>query len=354
MIVYFSTINRGAPIDKGGELIKLNWENKKIIKKIAIFPFDPQIHEDPNPRGNTRGGRGILLRDRHLMVATYHSLHIYDLDLNFERKISHPLFVGLHELCQNQDLIWVSSTAIDAVIGVDMNGTLHESWWPRESPFLQKHLSISFLEIDKGVDNRLRYLDGEHLRSKSHLHLNAVAVNEGRVFALFGRNGMVYDLTNDKILMENTSESGYHNLVITNEHILIIHTRKQRLMVYDHDGSLVKAIDLLKFPEVANIYKKSKGRLGNLIRKIQKRNILRLALQTIAGNSEKINRLVNRNAIASPIFVRGLFPLDRDRVLIGFSPATIVEVDYKQEELLDLYQYSSDVEVCPHGLVALT
>lgn len=355
MNIYFSTVVRGESVDKGGEIVKLNWETKRILRRVPIVSFDPPIEDDPNPRGNSRGGRGILLQNGNLVVATYHSLHIYDLDLNFKRKISHPLFVGIHEICQNedQDRIWVSSTAIDAVIGIDANGILRESWWPRERPFLQKYLSVSPLVIDKSKDNRLLYLDGEHLRSSSHLHLNAVAVYEDKRFALFGRNGMVYDLTNDEILIENRSGSGFHNLVITNEYILINHTKKRRLMVYRHDGSWIEAIDLLSFPEVAKIYKSFKSYLGDLTRKIQKKNISRLVFKAIAGKSDRLDSIINRNAIATPIFVRGLFPLDRDRVLIGFSPATIIEVDIKQHKLLDLYQYSKNVEVCTHGLLAL-
>ena len=57
--------------------------------------------------------------------------------------------------------------------------------------------------------------------------------------------------------------------------------------------------------------------------------------------------------IVSPNFVRAPFPLDQDRVMIGLSPATIIEVDYKQGKLLDLYQYSNNVEVCLHGLLVL-
>ena len=101
-------------------------------------------------------------------------------------------------------------------------------------------------------------------------------------------------------------------------------------MVYSHDGDLIKNVDLLKFPDVDAIYSKSKDNwFTTLMHMVQKGNIAR------------------------PIFVRGLFPLEAHRVLISFSPATIIEVDYEQEVLLDLYQYSEDVRVTPHGLLAV-
>jgi len=345
VIVYFSTVNRGASIDKGGELIKLDWKNKKIIQKITIFPFDPQIHEDPNPRGNTRGGRGILFSGGDLVVATYHSLHIYDQDLNFKRKISHPLFVGLHEICKKQDLICVSATAIDGVICVDTDGVLQESWWPRENDFLQKHLDIAPLSIDKSVDNRLRFLNGKHLASKSHLHLNAVAQEDGKLFALFGRRGLVYNLSDQNITIENKGDFGFHNLVVSNNLIFTIHTRKRKLLIYNQKGSLVKAINLLKFKEVADIYKKSGGPNYNLLRFFE--------YFRFARPIGKIGGFLSGQKAAATLFVRGFHLLAQNRALIGFSPATIIEIDYEKEILLDFFQYSEDISIAPHGLAAL-
>lgn len=345
MIVYFSTVNRGAPIDKGGELIKLDWKNKKIIKKIAIFPSDPQIHEDPNPRGNTRGGRGILFSDGDLVVATYHSLHIFDQDLNFKRKISHPLFVGLHEICKKQDLFCVAATAIDGVICVDADGILEESWWPRENDFLQSHLDIAPLSIDKSADNRLLFLNEKHLASKSHLHLNAVAQNDGNLFALFGKRGVVYNLSDQSIIIENKGDFGFHNLVVSNNRIFTIHTRKRTLLIYTHTGSLVKAINLLRFKQVAGIYKKSGGPNLTLLKFFK--------YFPFAKRIEKSSGFLSRQKAAAALFVRGFSLLDQNRALIGFSPATIIEIDYEKEILLDFFQYSEDISIAPHGLAVL-
>jgi len=345
MIVYFSTVNRGAPINQGGELIKLDWKKKKVINRIAIFPSDPQIHEDPNPRGNTRGGRGILFDNGDLVVATYHSLHIYDPDLNLKRKISHPLFVGLHEICKKQNLICVSATAIDGVICVDSDGRLQESWWPRENEFLQNHLDIGPLAIDKSVDNRLRFLNGGHLASKSHLHLNAVAQNDGKLFALFGKRGLVYNLSDQNIVIENKGEFGFHNLVVSNDRIFTLHTRKRTLLIYNHSGLLEKAIHLLKFKEVADIYKKSGGPNLSLLKFFK--------YIPFSKQIEKSGGFLSRQKAAATLFVRGFSLLDQNRALIGFSPATIIEIDYEKEILLDYFQYSENISVAPHGLAAL-
>ncbi|MFP5212457.1 MAG: hypothetical protein ACLGPL_03680, partial [Acidobacteriota bacterium] len=265
----------------------------------------------------------------------------------------HPMFAGLHEVARDGERILAASTSIDAVVGIETNGTPGESWWPREDAVLQNHLSVEPLAIDKSLDNRLLYLEGEHLRNKSHLHLNAVAEYQGRIFVLFNAYGMVYDVTNKKIVLEDPSIFGCHNLLIQNDRIFINDTRGRRLMIYDMNGKLVKAIELLDFPEVAAIHKKCGLQLGDYLVKMERNPFTKALLKLLKSVIGKVKGLNKGRSIARPIFVRGLAPLSGDRVLIGFSPATIVEVDYKRNKLLSFYQYSDNVEVCPHGLTAI-
>jgi len=58
MDIYFSTVFRYAPIDQAGELVRLDWDTKHVISKVPVAPRSLQF-EDPNPRGNSRGGKGI-------------------------------------------------------------------------------------------------------------------------------------------------------------------------------------------------------------------------------------------------------------------------------------------------------
>jgi len=50
------------------------------------------------------------------------------------------------------------------------------------------------------------------------------------------------------------------------------------------------------------------------------------------------------------IFVRGLELINDGRVLVGVSPASILEIDLHAKKLLDFYRYSSDVGDAVHGL----
>ena len=87
MHVYFGTVVRTAPVSEGGELIKLNWDDKTITRRVPIVPDNPSVAHDPNPRGNTRGCRGIQIRDGHVLAANYHTIEVFDRELNHERSI---------------------------------------------------------------------------------------------------------------------------------------------------------------------------------------------------------------------------------------------------------------------------
>jgi hypothetical protein len=61
----------------------------------------------------------------------------------------------------------------------------------------------------------------------------------------------------------------------------------------------------------------------------------------------------SRKDHSSTDFVRGLSPLSGSRVLVSFSPANIVELDFERKKLLGIHQDSRNIEMSPHGLMAL-
>ena len=110
MQVYLGIVVRTAPMREGGELVKIDWAEKSVQASLTIFPDDPSLDHDPNPRGNGRGCRGIALVDDGVLAATYHTLKVFDADLVQRRDISHDLMAGLHELHMLDDgTIWAAS-----------------------------------------------------------------------------------------------------------------------------------------------------------------------------------------------------------------------------------------------------
>ena len=99
VIVYFTTVNRLASINAGGEIVSVDWERKKILGARPITPIRFSGIDD-NPRGGTRGGRGIHFGDGCVHAASYNSVVTFDRELNELQTRGHLAFANLHETCQ--------------------------------------------------------------------------------------------------------------------------------------------------------------------------------------------------------------------------------------------------------------
>lgn len=332
MHLYFSTVLRNAPPLRGGELVQLDWDSKRVLARTTIAATDPLL-DDPNPRGNTRGGRGVAVLGDTVAVCSYHTVRFFDRDLRPLRDLSHPLMVGLHELAPTaRGTLWVTSTAIDAALEIDLaTGKALRELWPREQPGIQRALGVEPLPIDKGADNRTRFLEGDHLRNRHHLHLNAVAEHRGEVFALFNRPGVVANLDRDEVVIRDKGIRRGHNLLIDEAgRALVNDTSKRHVYGFDlASGERVSEIDLMKIGPVARL-----ARFRDPVRE------LKLALH-------------RRGWIAlappKPIFVRGLARCGGS-LFVGLSPATLLELDASSGRLLDHFTFDTRVHACIHGI----
>lgn len=319
MIVYFSTVRRRRPIGEGGELVQVDWRTKKVLRAIPIFPSDPDILDDPNPRGNSRGGKGLLVQDGEVLVGTYHTLLVFDRGLNLKRRIANNLFVNIHEICTDGEDLWVSSTAIDCALKVDRRGRTLKTWWPREEPALRARFGLSPLAIDPALDHRLRHLHEELSLKEGHTHLNAVCRGNGQTFVLLNRQGALVQIEPEvRVIIEDERLRNSHSPALSPDgrHILFCASFHKEILFYDlASGGLSRRIPLRGFPEVARLQQEHPDQPFN-----------------------------------AALFVRGLEIIDADRLLVGVSPAAILEIDAAAGRLLGLFRYSDDVGDAVHGL----
>jgi hypothetical protein len=351
MRVFFSTVVRGAPVQQAGEIVQLDWERKVVTARAKIYPTNPEL-DDPNPRGNTRGGRGIAFFNRHILVCSYHTVCLFDPALTPIRDISNSLMVGLHEIYhpENSDRLWVTATAIDAVLEIDIEtGETTRQFWPRERAGFQNELGLTPLEIDKDADNRGRFLSRHHLEHPHHLHLNAVCDWRGELHGLFNAFGAVVNLERESVLIREAALRGAHNLIIREDGVTFINdTLGHSIRIYDlADGALVKSIDLTQFDWVRALVAGDPTSSG-LVR----------GLARYPRISQPIHRiLTGLNLMPSlpawSLFVRGL-ALVGDSLFVGISPASILQIDWQSDKLVDAYTYSQDKHVSIHGLRVAT
>lgn len=330
MQVYVGTVVRAAPVRDGGELFKLDWETKSIVRRLPIFPENPALDHDPNPRGNGRGCRGIVLHDGQVIAATYHTLKVFDNDLEHQRDVTHGLMVGLHEIqLVDSGGVWTSSTTVDAALRFDLaTGDLVEGFWPREVTSFQQSLELVPGDYDKSRDLRAELIGVQLKDDPCHLHLNAVCAWDGSVYALLNRFGVVANLSSGEIVIRDPRIVGAHNLVILDDgKALVCATRSSAVRVYDiHAREFEKEIRLLDFPWVRDLER----RLG-------------------LGKRWHDFLTGRRKTVAKPFFVRGLDVVG-DLVFVGFSPASVVCFHRGSGEFVDSFNYSEDVRVCVHGL----
>ncbi len=334
--IVFGTVVRAASIEQGGELVVMDWEKKEVADKVSIWPRNPTIGDDPNPRGNARGCRGVRYHEGDIYAATYHTLERYDEHLNKVGEINGGLMAGLHEIgLTERNTVWVSSTAIDAALEYDLaTGEQCRALWPREMEALQEALGLEPLALDKSADNRLQFLDSSATDTGSHLHLNAVEEHAGNVYALCNAHGVVVDLTNQHVVLEHEGLKGAHNLKITDDGIVIVNDTMGRAVQFFRLGSgeCFRRIDLTQYQWV--------------------RRLVRWQIPRYWGRELATRMGVMEDVVARPLFVRGLV-VAGDSIFVGVSPASILQIDVSSGALVDAYQYSDDVHVCIHGLEAM-
>lgn len=330
--IFFSTIFRYAPsAEKAGELIKLDWENKKVVKQVSIAQKTLQF-EDPNPRGNSRGGRGIAVIGDRIVVAGYCELQVFDQEFNFLYALTNNLMAGIHEVFHaGKDQLWITSTTLNNALLLNIDtGEILDQIWPQEIPEFKSHWMLKAKSIDKSADNRIRYLSSDIFKDPNHLHFNAVTEHGGDLFGLFNRFGAVVNISKHKILLEDPSIRGAHNLLINEEGIIFVNdTRNQGVNLYRLNGKLVKRINLLPLHRVS--WRVPFNKLSNPLRKIANQVGL------------------TRQQVVSVFHVRGL-DVRNNLLFSGISPAAILCVDWKTGTRVDAFDYSDDCRIAIHGL----
>ena len=334
MQVYFSTVIRDAPPKQGGELVWLDWQTKQVKRRVPIVATNPDLN-DLYSGSSTRGGRGIQVLGERVIVASYHTLKIFDRELVHLRDVSHPLMVGLHEVCvDGTDAVWVCCTAVDAALRISLkNGAVLRQFWPAEMPEFQQRFGVTPTKIDKQADNRTLFLDKARYKL-DRLHLNSIAVWQGEVYAFLADLGAVVNLGRRETVIQDVALRGGHNLIIQDDGTAILNdTYCRAIRFYNlHTGSLQKVVNLTDFPAVRA-----------LLRKHDAVYWWRKALRKAGLCSHTPPR---------PLFVRGM-SLAGDWLFVGVSPAAILCLDWQRGELIDMYCYAQDVHVCVHGLMAV-
>ena len=129
MRVIATTVIRNSVLgsEVHGHTFDVDFSSGKV-NRVLDTPDPINIHSNPNPRGGTRGGRGIQVRKGVIYVSNHDTIYMYDRKMRPKGKLTHPLSAGIHEIWAGKDGIWVTSTDIDSVVKLGYDGKLMKKW----------------------------------------------------------------------------------------------------------------------------------------------------------------------------------------------------------------------------------
>lgn len=150
------------------------------------MPESDWRHVDPNPRGGTRGARGVSATADRLVIANSNTIFVFDRTWALETTLTHPLAGALHDILAEDDGVWVTSANADLLLKLGWDGAVLDSWCWRDDRALVR--TLGFRSVPP-FDATLDYRDPRVLRSGAHntIHLNALARVPDGMLLSFGR-----------------------------------------------------------------------------------------------------------------------------------------------------------------------
>ena len=351
MKIVFTTVVRHAPVAAGGWARVAEWPSGRLLAERPVVPADPPV-DDPNPRGNSRGGRGVVVAGDAIVIANYHSLEICDQALRPVGTFSHGNFAGIHEIKRRRKRLLVASTAVNAAAEVPLEAVLGAAaatgkhaaaavcfWWPTEALAVCERLGVPATSYpDKQADNRLRYLELHNRGHAGHLHLNAVDADGEQVYALLNKPGAILRLSGPgsmEVVLRHPLLEGAHNLEFVGPgRAWVVGTRSGLLLECDLVGGTVRPlIDLAATPFAREVARGGgEPQTWSGLRWLQRKQAPTAAEPT-----------------ARPLFWRGL-AVNADWIFVGTSPAAILGFDRRSFAYQGVVRFGANAREIVHGI----
>lgn len=305
--IFVSTVIRSSrDADITGHFYKIDWSTKQILQKQPI-PVGNQLIGSGS--GN-RGGRGIKVFKNQLFATIFEKILILDFDLNLQDEISHPLVIGHHEIAIDDTGIWCCSTPLDAFIKLDYNGNMIDDCFLGEQfPIVRDHHKYTWL--DRSVDYRKIAADDDDgwIKFGEQFHPNTIVHQPGgEVHGFTNQHGYILRVRPTlEIIAEFPALYGAHNVQFVGDNIFVNNSRKRAFQIYDREQTLLLdiRIDISEHPA---------------------------------------------EQFSTPGWVRGLSFLSPTRVVIGTTPATLIEIDIERGKIIDQMILETDVTHTVHGI----
>lgn len=141
---------------------------------------------DRNPRGGTRGARGIAVAGDEVFVANYETVFRFDRNWKLRGALSHPECADIHDIAFRDGRLWVASTRNDLLFQFDLDGKMKETIDPWECGDIADAFGVAPKKL--GRTGELRDPRTHDKSTTDRLHLNSFAfMDDGRLLVSLGQ-----------------------------------------------------------------------------------------------------------------------------------------------------------------------
>jgi hypothetical protein len=300
-IICTTVIRASQQGDVHGGLYVIDMDSEEVIHHA---PYAEDFVND-NERGGERGLRGIAVLDDRIIVADSSGLMELDKD-NFKvtnRIQDDNLFKSIHEICVHDNLLYITSTAYDKIVVMDLDFKL-----------------VKVLEVagEDGPDYKILtgLIESEPTppEIEDKYHINSISSTGGRV-VFSGLITHLYSFEDMQVVapmpITNDTKSFEHNF-------------------YEYEDLCL--VNLTTFGYLGLLGKNENRPFWKFI-KLPKSKKVKFSSDAIASNNW--NRGIARKG---------------DQVVIGSSPARIILYNIRTNKIEKEVQLEEDVKHCIHGL----
>jgi hypothetical protein len=184
-IAVTSAVRHAGQAQFSGYLRILDLDSGRTLLTEPI-PESPWRSVDPNPRGGTRGARGVSVCGERLAVANADTVFVFDAGWQRTAELTHPLTGAVHDVLAEEDGVWLACSNCDLLLKLAWNGAVLDRWCWRDDPGLVAALGFrSVPQFDPGLD----YRNPQVLQGGVYniVHLNGLARSREGLLLSLGR-----------------------------------------------------------------------------------------------------------------------------------------------------------------------
>jgi hypothetical protein len=229
--------------------------DRGVVSFVTPAPESVWRSSDPNPRGGTRGTRGVSAHGGRLAVVNTERLFVFDTAWRLVSDFTNPLMSDVHDVLAEERGVWVAATGCDTLILIGWDGEIVEAITFRDDQVLLRELGFPeryVRPLDEGLDYRDPHLAAGHYNA---LHVNSLGSSREGLLMSFGRivsprHGPGAKLTSAIVSLADSPSDGRrwsilhqpegvddpsHNVAEDGRRLIYSHSTRGCVVVWDRD-----------------------------------------------------------------------------------------------------------------------